>query len=224
MEGHLEAGPAETCTAPGCVAARERGDEWIGPFCSVEPDGRVHMHHTDVLRDRVAARRVEEFADLCAELAERPDDVVLAWRYLSEHPIFHRPVAPPPAGRTAAELTAEELASIGSWFTETDDGMRDAWTSISRAGSGAVVVQIEHGPHLWPTDLQKEDLRTIPAEGVSSLDHRLDVAAATFEEAIVELAARVRAVYGDDRSQVGSYHHDIPAFDRNDGRGPGKEG
>jgi hypothetical protein len=202
LAGHAADGLPATCADPGCVAAVDRGDRWVGPHCSVEEGGRAHFHHRDRLYASVRERRAAAFAELCARLDRDPVDFVTAWTYLRDHPIFNRPRLPAHLDVNVDELDDEALTSVRApqWL-EDSNGLQAMWIHVSRGADG-IVVELEHGPHLWFDDVTLEDWTHFPASGQPTHDPRLDVRAGSYEDAIIELAARVRAAYGDDRSRV----------------------
>jgi hypothetical protein len=57
VRGHHPDGSVDDCDAADCRAAAHRGDLWVGPYCSVEPDGTTHLHHEDRLERMLDARR-----------------------------------------------------------------------------------------------------------------------------------------------------------------------
>jgi hypothetical protein len=199
--GHGDNGFPESCTVPSCLDAAARGDRWVGPFLSIEADGRAHFHHRDTLHARVRAENATRFTELAAAFEADPDDFVVAWQYLCAHPIFHRPIWLPGSGRTVAELSESELAGPPR-FVEDTDGLQDLWLYVERDTDGAAVIHLEHGPHLWPHDIPTSEHWCTPADGLASHDLRLNVSGPSYEMAIVALAGRVRTVYGHDRSRV----------------------
>jgi hypothetical protein len=201
LEGHLSDGTPHGCDDPGCVAATERSDRWLGPHLSLEPDGRAHFHHRSELRSKVRADHDAQFAELAQVYDTNPSDFVSAFNYLTEHPLFHRPAHGGASGRTMAELTPDELVGTPE-FVDDGDGLRDMWMHVSRDENGAPVVYLEHGPHLWPQNIAADQYATIPAGGTPSHDVTLDVEASTYEQAIVALAAKVRERYGHNRSLI----------------------
>jgi hypothetical protein len=198
---HTDGGAPDGCSEPDCLAALERGDRWIGPFLSVEPDGRAHFHHRDTLQKRVRANSAAQFDAVAATFELNPTDFVYAWRYLTEHPIFHRPIWMPGAGRTIEDLTEEELAGPPR-FVDDSAGLQDMWMHIERDTEGETIIYLEHGPHLWPENIPTTEHWCTPADGIASHDLRLNVSANSYEEAIIALAGRVRDVYGNDRARV----------------------
>ena len=202
VDGHTAGGAPDTCTDAGCVEAGARGDRWIGPHCSVEDDGRTHFHHVDALHANAKARRDADFADLCRQLDAEPGDFPTAWHYLQNHPIFHRPELPADLRRFVDELNDSELEEVRNTDVIDADGLRDMWVAVQRDDDGGTVVTLEHGPHLHVEDVNLAQWTRFPAEGQASHDPRLDSTAATCEQAIVMLAAKVRATYGDDRARV----------------------
>jgi hypothetical protein len=207
VAGHLPDGSPDGCTDPGCVAAAQRGDRWLGPHLSLEPDGggrsRGHFHHRDILHETVRQQRDDDFVAICARLTDRPDDPAVAWTYLRHHPIFWRPAPPRHLDVDIAELSATDLARAtdARWLVDTD-GLRNLDLRLGRGDDGTLQVSLEHGPHLWVDDITPGDWTYFAASGQATCDPRLNVQAATYEDAVVALAARVRAVYGDDRSRV----------------------
>jgi hypothetical protein len=201
IEGHRGDGTPEGCEAEDCIAAAERNDRWLGVHLSLEPGGRAHFHHRSELHASVRADDDARFSDLAVNYDGTPDDFPLSWKYLTSHPIFHRPIPVDAHGRTAADLTEDELTAPPE-FIDNCDGLRDMWSFVDRDSLGEVVVELEHGPHLWPADVPATERWNTPASGTSSHDPRLDVSAATYEAAIVALAAKVRSHYGHDRSNV----------------------
>jgi hypothetical protein len=179
-----------------------RGDRWIGAHLSLEEDGRVHFHHMGELRTHLRADRDARFLELAEAYDASPEDFVAAWSYLSEHPIFHRPVHSGGRDQVVADLTADELTSPPE-FVDDCDGLRDMWMQVSRI-DGQVVVSLEHGPHVWPHDVPSSQHWSLPANGISSHDPDLDVRAESYESAVVALAESVRRCYGHDRSRITS--------------------
>ena len=198
--GHHHDGTVDDCVDAECLAAAARGDRWIDVFMSVEPDGRAHFHHTSELHARVRSHHDDQFRQIAAAYDDTPADFVVAWTYLTNHPVFHRPRYGCPAGATGADLPSDILGAVPD-HVDDGDGLRDVWMHVSR-GDGQVAVRLEHGPHLWPHDVPAAERRNFPADGMSSHDIALDVCAETYEDAIVRLAANVRSKYGHDRSTV----------------------
>jgi hypothetical protein len=201
IDGHRDDGTPQGCGRVECVAAAQRGDRWLGAHLSLEPDGRAHVHHRRELHTNVRTANDIRFAELAQHYDTNPDDFVTAFRYLVDHPIFHRPVRPGALGQTLSDLTADEVAAPPE-FIDDDDGLRDMWTHVDRDRYGAAAVALEHGPHLWADNIAADQYAHTPAGGISSHDIALDVEASTYEDAIVALAAKVRARYGHDRSQI----------------------
>jgi hypothetical protein len=77
------------------------------------------------------------------------------------------------------------------------------WMRVWREDDGHTRVGLEHGPHLWPCDVNPDQHFCTPVDGMSSHDPKLDVSAPTYEEAIVALAGKVRHHYGHDRFKIG---------------------
>lgn len=200
VAGHHEDGTVDDCVDAECLAAAARGDRWIRAFLSVEPGGRAHFHHTSELHARVRAHHDDQFRQTAAAYDNDPTDFVTAWTYLMNHPVFHRPLYGCPSGATAADLPSEQLGTVPDHVDDCD-GLRGVWMHVAR-DAGQAAVCLEHGPHLWPHDVPSAERRNFPADGMSSHDIDLDVCAASYEDAIVHLAANVRGKYGHDRSNV----------------------
>jgi hypothetical protein len=198
--GHHQDGTVDSCDDAECLAAAARGDRWIGAFLSVESGGRAHFHHNSELHARVRAHHDNQFRQTAAAYDDNPTDFVTAWTYLMNHPVFHRPWYGLRPGVTADELDSDKLAAPPNYIDD-GDGFRDLWMHVCLE-DGQVVVYLEHGPHLWPHDVPVAEHGNVPADGMSSHDIDLDVRAATYEEAIVRLAANVRSKYGHDRSNI----------------------
>jgi hypothetical protein len=198
--GHLDDGTVDICDDAECLAAVTRGDRWIGAFLSVEPGGRAHFHHSSELHAHVRAHHDDQFRQTAAAYDNNPTDFVTAWTYLMNHPMFHRPGYGVRSGATMDELSSEQLAAPPDHIDDSN-GLQDLWMHVSR-DDGRVAVYLEHGPHLWPHDVPSTEHRNFPADGMSSHDIDLDVCAATYEDAIVRLAANVRGKYGHDRSNI----------------------
>lgn len=202
VPGHDHQGRPVTCADTQCQAALRRADTWIGPHLSVEADGRAHFHHTDALHASVRAARDADFLAVCGRFDADPTDFVTAWTYLSLHPIFWRPLLPATLCVSADQLDADGIHTASDPPTVDDtDGLRDMYMSVRTIGP-ATVVELEHGPHLWVSDVERRHWHQFPAQGQSAHDPRLDVTAGSYEDAIVALAARVRSVYGNNRAQV----------------------
>jgi hypothetical protein len=205
VPGHTDSGSPTTCDDPACAAALARGDRWIGPHCSVEADGRAHFHHIDILHASVRAANEAAFTEIAARLALDPDDFPTAWSYLQRHPIFHRPRLPRHLEVGIDQLCDGDLDAVRSAeMLEDCDGLRDLYMSVTRDERGRTLIVLEHGPHLWFDDIDPARWHHFPAAGQATHDCELDVYAPTYEIAVIDLAAKVRGRYGDDRSRVSS--------------------
>jgi hypothetical protein len=202
VPGHARDGTPTQCTVPECVEAVARGDRWLGGNLSVEADGRAHFHHRDELHARVAAHDAADFAEACAEFDAHPTDFSTAWHYLRRHPIFHRPLANGPGLVDLRELTPGDIAALsGPDRLERNDGVYNMRVWVE-PGDDSVLVHLEHGPHLWPVDINPADWPQVLAGGQPVFDPGLDVSAPTYEQAVTALAGKVRARYGDTRDLV----------------------
>lgn len=154
-------------------------------------------------REQVAADRAEEWGATVAEYESTAGSVEVAWRYLIRHPIFHRWELP----RDLADLDAEEVDEA-TWARIEAEGHLLDWRGLDHADTtvwldnDGLHVSIEHGPTLWPLDVPAAHRYGMSVRGVPSHDYRIDATAASWEEAIIALAANVRREYGDDRSRV----------------------
>lgn len=171
----------------------------MGPFMSIAADSMTYFHHASELAEQVMRDQRQNFERICVRLSASPTDHVAAWDYLTNHPIFWR------YGHVELGEALDE-AEIRAFETHrnliADDGLRDMWMKLHRDADGAAVVVLEHGPHMWASEIDPKTWGVRPLAGMGTHDPDLDSAAPTFELAIVALAARVRAKYGDSRPAV----------------------
>jgi hypothetical protein len=209
-EGHAPDGTPTSCADVSCVAARS--ERWLGPHCSLDERNRATFHHREELYLGQAASAVVRASALAVRRRQYPEDFGTCWWYLKCHPMNWRFSSPRLSGRRAGDLSPEELQETADLRNlVTDDGLVDLFMTViydtppEESGtpqSTGVAVVLEHGPHLWLSDLSPEEFPTTPATGTSTHDYRLDVTADTYEEAVVQLAAKVAEVYGDDRERL----------------------
>jgi hypothetical protein len=155
----------------------------------------------------VNATQKRYFEQLCKEYRKTPSDFVTAWTYLQNHPLFHRPHAAALNGRTVADFGPGELDEVlTDCHVEHDNGLHGMWMHATRDAAGNTEIWLEHGPYLWPGDVDEKEHVFTPSGGMESIDIELNVVADSYENAVVQLAENVRRRYGDDRSLVTRPH------------------
>lgn len=167
-------------------------DESEGLFGTVNhvsyrlPNGFYGMvfSHTDADRRKRLEDNYAEALERIAAYRESPQDFLLAWQMIDKHPGF---------------WTLAVDYSENPWFWETEGYCSKLRQYVYRNDDGKVIVSLEAGGHV-PT---RQNFDT----GVDDVDYRghygdwrLEVGAASFEDAILELAARVVICFNDDGS------------------------
>ncbi len=130
------------------------------------------------------------------------------------HPVFHRHDVHSRAHQPLGDLSEEEIAALATPEHLTDhDGLRhldmtlvkvDPQTRDSQDAARNTQTQVwfEHGPHVSPTFVARDERFGHTADGTPTHDVRLDCGGDTNEEAICASTRLVHEVFGDDSSRV----------------------
>lgn len=119
-----------------------------------------------------------------------PAAVADAWARLCEHPAL---TWVPPAWRPAGPVPADAAGAMSHAVVRAAE--RNLLVRVETAGGAGVVVRLGIGPL---TDREVGD-GVDPVHPLACHDRRLDVVAATFEDALCALAVRVEQVLGPSR-------------------------
>lgn len=157
------------------VAAREgEKDTFFLSFPSEDKRfSTMVMGYTDQDRIDSLKRSYGEFLEYAKSYASNPEDFVKAWRFLDTHPAF---------------WTASDLK--GHPFYWAQEGHANKLNVSVYRHEGETVIELETGSH-------------VPPEYTTHYgDWRLEVAAETYELAIIELAKRVALTHNLDGTDV----------------------
>lgn len=117
-------------------------------------------------------------------------DFHTAWHFLTEHPIFKE--SPHEYAFTHFDTTMWiDVVKVNPINNHVEDDA--ALNTVTR-------VWVEQGPWITTHMLPDTESGYLP-QGCSSHDYRLDSGGATFEEAIIQLAKKVRYFYGVDGTE-----------------------
>ena len=136
----------------------------------------------------------DSWTDTVRAYEAHPDDAFLAWHYLNEHPAFWR------FGREVREeLPWNHLGRI-----QRDGAMVEGWPEITPHKVCPETGCIEDDESLNTRLEWWYEFGPWALEGHSVHDYELDGGAATYEEAVIEIAKKVWSEYGNDRRVVDS--------------------
>ncbi|MBB2988450.1 hypothetical protein [Terracoccus luteus] len=150
----------------------------------------------DAFDAQVAAERARQREAVTQSYTEAPEDIVNAWAYLETHPVF--------AGAEPGDSRFTEVLDIAVVRVNPATGVVEDHPSMNTATE----IWLEAGPTYRraeagaPADAAFWDRTGDPDVFVGVHDVDLDCGGASFEAAVVSLAALVRRCYGEDRSLV----------------------
>ena len=187
-EAHL---PGKETGAMGSTPLRnEQGEIYAYQWNGLEP-GFWRGFWRDVIAD--------EWARIVAEYEAEPDDAFAAWHYLDHHPVFWR------FTDRRENLPVNHVGRL-----EHEYAMTRGWPEITPHKVNPETGHIEDDKKLntrlewwyefgpWPLGVEGDEHRC------AWHDHKLDGGAATYEQAVTEMALKVWTHYGNDRQVVDS--------------------
>lgn len=177
-----------------------------GPFTPIYRDGETEPYR--YRRNGVAPGHYASYWQLCvvdswAETVTRyetnPDDVYHAWWYVNTHPVFWE---------FSKNLYPDYPRNHVSRL-EHEGSFRKGWPEITPHKVNPDTMRVEEDRSKntlinWWYEFGPADLF---CDGFKSHDYQLDGGAATYEQCVVEIAAKIHKYYGNDRMLVDSENY-----------------